>query len=231
MKEKKEFVEKFINEQIAHLENKRKEMDESGQQYLPVITVSTSPGSLGSKMAESLAKKLDFDFYHREIIKEVAKSANIDSSLINSIEKGRFSGIEDFIASLIRKDYIWPGLYMEHLEKVVHAIGKRGHSVVVGRGANFFLPPEKRFSVRTVGGFEKRKENIMREFDVSAEQAEARMRKRESYRMDYIKKSFNADINDSANYDLVINTGEMNLEDCADGVKYLYCKKFSISDL
>ena len=229
MEEKKDLLEKFINEQVVKLDNKRKEMDESGKQYLPVITISASPGSLGSKMAENLAKALGFDFYHREIIEAVAKSAHTSSSVINSIERERFSGLEDFIASLVRKDYIWPGLYMEHLEKVVHAIGRRGHSVIVGRGVNFILPTEKRLSVRTVASFEKRKENIIKEFDTSAEQAEERIRRRESRRTDYVKKSFSADINNPANYDLVINTGEMNLEDCTDIVKIFYFKKFSVS--
>ncbi|MBW1892545.1 MAG: cytidylate kinase family protein, partial [Deltaproteobacteria bacterium] len=115
--------------------------------------------------------------------------------------------------------------------KVIDAIGRRGHSVIVGRGANFILLPEKKFSVRTVAIFEKRKENVIREFDASPDQAVKRIRKREARRQDYIKKSFNADINDPVNYDLVINTGEMNLEDCVEAVKLFYFKKFSISNL
>ncbi len=35
--------------------------------------------------------------------------------------------------------------------KVIGTIGKHGRAVIVGRGANFVLPPEKRFSVRIVG--------------------------------------------------------------------------------
>ena len=134
-----------------------------------------------------------------------------------------------FLASLVRKNYIWPGLYLEHIKKVVNAIGEKGHSVVVGRGAGFILPSQKRFSVRTVAPFKKRKENIMQEFNTSESQAEERIRKREARRKDYIKKTFNADINDPVMYDLVINTGEISIEDCAEAVKLLYSKKFSIS--
>lgn len=230
MEEKKILLENFINDQVIKLDNRRKEMDEKGTPHLPVITFSTSPGSLGSKIAENIAKELDFEFYHREIIKEVAKSADTSSSLIEEIEKERFSGVEDFIASLVRKNYIWPGLYLEHLTKVVNAIGRRGHGVIVGRGANFILPSEKRFSVRTVAPFEMRKENIMREFDTSESQAEERIRKREARRKDYIKKTFDADINDPVRYDLVINTGGMSVEACVEAVTLFYSKKFSISN-
>lgn len=226
---KKELFEKFINEQVVKFETKRKEMDDSGAPYLPVITFSTSPGSLGGRIAERVARAFDFDFYHREIIREVAKSAETSSSLIESIEKERFSGVEDFIASLVRKNYIWPGLYLEHLTMVVDAIGQRGHSVIVGRGANFILAPPRRFRVRTVAPLEKRKENVMREFGASADEAEERIRAREHRRREYIKKSFGADIDDPENYDLVINTGEMDIDVSSETVRFAYVKKFSVS--
>jgi len=229
MEKKKTLLEQFINEQVIKIDNKRKEMADSGTPFLPVIAFSTSPGSLGSKMAQIIASELGFDFYHREIIKEVAKSADISPSLVEGIEKERFSGVEDFIASLVRKNYIWPGLYLEHIKRVVNAIGDKGHGVIVGRGAGFILPPKKRLSVRTVAPFEKRKENIMREFDATESQAEERIRTREGRRKDYIKKSFNADIDDPVMYDMVINTGDMSIEACAEAVKLFYSKKFSIS--
>ena len=228
MEEQKDLIEKFINEQVSKLDSRRKKMDEAGMPHLPVITFSRSPGSLGSKIAEGVAKSLEFDFYHREIIMEVARSSDTSPSLIEAIEKERFSGIEDFIASLIRKNYLWPGLYFEHLKIIVDAIGIRGHSVIVGRGANFILPVKRRFSVRTVASFEKRKENIIKEFNASSDKAEKRILKREKLRRDYIQKSFNADVDDPVNYDLVINTGEMNIEDCTDIVKLCYCKKFKV---
>ena len=63
MENKKNLLEKFINEQVIKIDNKRKEMADSGTPYLPVIVFSTSPGSLGSKVAERVALELDFDFY------------------------------------------------------------------------------------------------------------------------------------------------------------------------
>ena len=229
MENKKNLLEKFLNEQVVKIDNKRKEMTDSGTPYLPVITFSTSPGSLGSKIAERVAQELEFDFYHREIIKEVAKSAEISPSLVEEIERERFSGVEDFLASLVKKNYVWPGLYLEHIKRVVNAIGDKGHGVIVGRGAGFILPPKKRLSVRTVAPFEKRKANIMTEFDASESQAEERIKKRENRRKDYIQKSFNLNIEDPEVYDIVINTADMSIEACAEAVRLFYTKKFSIS--
>jgi cytidylate kinase len=90
---------------------------------------------------------------------------------------------------------------MQHLMKVVGTIGKHGRAVVVGRGANFILPPEKRFSVRIVAPQAWRINNVAKELQT------------ESDRRAFIRKYFNADIADPTNYDLVINTATLNVDD------------------
>ncbi|UCH23993.1 MAG: cytidylate kinase family protein [Deltaproteobacteria bacterium] len=42
----------------------------------------------------------------------------------------------------------------------VSTIGKHGRAIIGGRGANFILPSESRFSVRVVAPFEVRVENV-----------------------------------------------------------------------
>jgi cytidylate kinase len=229
METKKKVLDQFIKEQVEHLKNKREEMDKNGKSYLPVITVSISPGSLGNKIAHGLATQMKFDLLNREIIREVAKSAHFSSSTIEHLEKERPSGIGDFLASLVKKDYVWPGLYLEHLTKIVHAISQRGHTVIVGRGGNYIIPWDERLAVRTVAPLEKRVENIAQEFDVSLKEAEKRVQRREARRKEFVKKSFNADIDDPLHYDLVLNTGTITTEDAAAAITVLHTKRFSLT--
>jgi cytidylate kinase len=105
---------------------------------------------------------------------------------------------------------------MQHLMKVVGTIGKHGHAVIVGRGANFILPPEKRFSVRIVAPQTWRIKNVSRNFDISQEDAKRRVMRTESDRRAFIRKYFNADIADPTNYDLIINTATLNVDDAAE---------------
>jgi len=97
--------------------------------------------------------------------------------------------------------------------KVVGTIGKHGRAVVVGRGANFILPPEKRFSVRIVAAQAWRINNVAQEFDISSEDAKRRVMRTESDRRAFIRKYFNADIADPTNYDLVVNTATLDVDD------------------
>lgn len=202
-------IEQFVKEQIVKWESMVAEQDRKQEVQIPVITVSVEPGSGGTIVAQEIAKRLDFDYFHKDIIEGIAKSAKIRTSVIESLEKERMSGIEDFISSLVKDHYIWPGIYLEHLLKVVSTIGKHGRAVIVGRGANFILPPEERFSVRVVAPLEIRVQNIARHFATSEKNAMRRVIRRESKRRAFIRQSFNADISDPNNYDLTVNTGKI----------------------
>ena len=188
------------------------------QARIPVITVSMQPGSGGSLIAEKVAARFGFDYFHRDIIKGIAKSAKIRATVIETLEKERLSGVEDFIASLYKDQYLYPGIYMEHLLKVVNTIANHGRAVIVGRGANFIIPPDERFSLRVVAPLEVRIQNVARAYKVPAETARKRVIGRESRRSAFVRKSYNADISDPENYDLTINTGRMNIEPAVEAV-------------
>jgi len=184
----------------------------------PVITVCMEPGSGGSVVAQEIARQLDYDFFHRDIINEIAKSSKCTSQLIETIEKDRLFGMNDFISSLINDEYLWPGLYLEHLIKVVSVIGQHGRAVIVGRGANFILPIKERYSIRVVAALDVRIQNIASEYGVSLNDAKKRILKRESRREAFVKHSFDAKLGDPHNYDLIINTEKLSIKSAVNAV-------------
>lgn len=218
MDQKKKSIKEFVQEQIKKWERMYQEEDRKGEARIPVITVSSQPGSGGTIVAQEIAKRLDFDYFNREIVEGIAKSAEIRSSVIDTIEKDRLSGIEDFIASLIKEQYLYPGIYLQHLLKVIGTIGKHGRAVIVGRGANFILPPSERFSLRVVAPLEIRVQNVAGWHKVSIEKAKQRVIRRESKRRAFIRQSFHANISDPYNYDLIINTARMSVESAVEAV-------------
>jgi len=215
---KENSIAAFVKQQIRKWESGPVREAGKPQARIPVITVSMEPGSGGSLIAEKVADRFGFDYFHRDIIKGIAKSAKIRATVIETLEKDRLSGIEDFIASLYKDQYLYPGIYMQHLLKVVNTIANHGRAVIVGRGANFILPPDERFSVRVVAPLEIRIQNVARAYKVPAETARKRVIGRESRRSAFIRKSYNADISDPENYDLTINTGRMRIESAVEAV-------------
>ncbi|MFO7715864.1 AAA family ATPase [Desulfosarcina sp.] len=203
--EKNSSIETFITDQIEKWKKKT-------QTHVPVITISSEPGSGGRKIAQGLAKRLNIDLFDREVVKAIAESAHISGAVIETMEKDRLSGIQDFISSLVNDRYLWPGVYLEHLMKVVAAIASHGNSIIVGRGANFLIPHEKRLSVRIIAPLDSRVNNVAEEFGVTRDEAKRRVINRENRRSAFIRQSFNADVSDPHNYDLVVNTKKLNID-------------------
>lgn len=203
--EKNSSIETFIKDQIEKWEKQT-------QTHIPVITISSEPGSGGRIIARRLAKRLGIDLFDRDIVKEIAESAHISGAVIETMEKDRLSGIKDFISSLVNDRYLWPGVYLDHLMKVVAAIASHGNAVIVGRGANFLIPAEDRLSVRVIAPLEVRVKNVAKEFGVTREEAKRRVINRENRRSAFIRQSFNADVADPRNYDLVVNTQKLDID-------------------
>jgi len=177
---------------------------------IPVITVSMEAGSGGFLIAREVSQRLDFDLYHRKILKPMARSAHVTPEVLDAMEKTRLSGAHDLIASLLDKKYLPQDEYLRVLEEIVHALGKVGHAVIVGRAANFILKPEERFAVRVIAPQETRIRNVAFAHGVSLREAEKRIKNRNARRKAFIKENYGAQVGDPLNYDLVINTARMD---------------------
>ena len=203
--EKNASIETFIRDQIEKWKKQTKP-------HVAVITISSEPGSGGRVIAQGLAKRLAVDLFDRNIVKEIAESAHISGAVIETMEKDRLSGIKDFISSLVNDRYLWPGVYLDHLMKVVAAIASHGNAIIVGRGANFLIPAEDRLSIRVISPLDVRVKNVAKEFGVTREEAKRRVINRENRRSAFIRQSFNADVADPRNYDLVVNTQKLDID-------------------
>ncbi len=208
-------VEQLIEEQMHRWQLMHRGKKEEEKVH-PIITVSREPGSGGRIIAQKLAAKLTVEVFHQEVLHEMAKRAEVSQQMLATMDERGLSILEDWISSLVYDRHVWPDEYLQHLMNVIGTIGKHGRAVVVGRGANFILPPEQRFRVRIIAPRKMRLQNVARDFNLSEEEAKRRVIKTESDRKAFIRKYFNADIADPDNYDLIIHTETLSVDDAAN---------------
>ena len=218
MKTKTRSTEQIIEEQVRRWQIAQKE-EKKEKERISVITISREPGSGGNILAERLSEKLDFDLFYQEFIHDMAESAQVSVRLLETLDEKGVSVLEEWISSLVDKRHLWPDRYLQHLMKIIGTIGKHGRAVIVGRGANFVLPSDKRLSIRVIAPLETRLKNVSQAYDVSVDNVKPRVLKTESDRKAFIKKYFNNDITNPLNYDLIINTGILSIDDAANAVK------------
>ncbi len=118
--------------------------------------------------------------FYQEVLHEIARRADVSEKLLETLDEKGLTVLEDCISSLVYDRHLWPDEYLKHLMKVIGAIGEHGRAIIVGRGANFVIPPENRFRLRIVAPQNVRIANVARTFDVTAEDAKRRIIRTES---------------------------------------------------
>ena len=207
-------MERLIEDQMRRWQLMQTEK-EVARDVLPIITISRQPGRGGRIVAQKLAALLNVEVFHQEVLHAMAKRAEVSEQMLATMDERGLSILEDWISSLVYDRHMWPDEYLKHLMNVIGTIGKHGRAVVVGRGANFILPPEQRLRVRITAPRRFRIQNVAREFNLAKSEAKRRVIQTESDRKAFIRKYFNSDIEDPDNYDLVINTETLSLDDAS----------------
>jgi cytidylate kinase len=98
-------------------------------------------------------------------------------------------------------------------------MGRQGNFIIVGRGAQYILPPEETFRLRFIAPMEFKIANIMRNFGSSRDEAKKYIIKTESDRLAYLRKHFNADWSDPSHYEMVFNTGKLGIDVTVETIK------------
>jgi len=206
---------KLVNGQLERWKEKKVEGG-------PIITISREPGAGGSEIARKLAKDLKMDLIGGQIISRVAESAKMSEKVVRTLDEKHVSTLDSWLTSFFTSRHLWPDVYLRHLSKVILTIGKHGCAVVVGRGAQFILPPEKTFRIRFIAPLEQRIARIMQTHKCSREEAERYIAQTENDRSAFVKKYFHEDIADPAHYDLVLNTATLSVEEAAASVEGVF---------
>ncbi|GAB6907761.1 Cmk3 [Desulfosarcina cetonica] len=209
-------IQQIIEEQVRRWEILRKEKAEA--KTMPVITLSREPGSGGRPVAQAVADRLGLDLFDNKIINAMAQNADTSTRVIRTLDERGVSMIEDWVSAAISERHLWPDEVLHVLMKVVGTIGRHGGAIIVGRGANFILPPESRFRVRIIAPLERRISRVAETYGVSQNDAKRRVLRTESDRKAFVRKYFHSDIGDPNHYDMVLNTGTLSIESAAAAI-------------
>ncbi|MFZ5571355.1 MAG: AAA family ATPase [Thermodesulfobacteriota bacterium] len=211
-------IHQIVEEQAQRWQRLHQE-EKPVAENVPVITISRAPGSGGRLVAQQLAEELKLDFFHQEFIREISQSAHVSKMLMETLDERGLSMIEDWVSAAILDRHLWPDEYLHHLMKIIGTIARHGRAVIVGRGANYLIPREKRFSVRIIAPLEIRVKNVCRQFGSPEEETRRRVIRTESDRKAFVRKYFNADVDDPLQYDLVINTGFIGINAAVKAIR------------
>lgn len=216
----------MVEEQIKKWEMRRQLERKQKETWLPpLITISREAGSAGVVLARKLAEELDLDLFDREILNQIAESAEQSEAIIETLDEKGHSFLDDWIASLVSGRDLWPDQYLKVLMKVTGTIGEHGKAVIVGRGACFVLPPARTLRIRVVAPLADRITCWAQDREISQEEARKLVSKEDAERRAFVRKYFHTDTSDPLNYDLLVNLGNLPMNAAVEAVKAAWKNK------
>jgi cytidylate kinase len=152
-----------------------------------------------------VAAELGLHLYTWEIVEQIAKDEHVSVQVASTLDEKARTELEDWLAGFQGTHNLSEYAYLKDLKKITFAIAAHGNALILGRGASFLLPSEKRIALLLVAPLALRIRNVMEDRGISEKDAQDRIIKVEAEHHQYVKKYFQTDIRDSAHYHLVIN--------------------------
>ena len=196
-----------------------------------VITLAREFGSGGTRIAKKLARELDIPVYDREILKLASQESGIKEELFaQADEVARRNPLLRAIRAanngqLIPSppdtgNYLSDENLFRYQAKVIRELTQEQDCVIIGRCADFILRDvDYVLNVFVHAPLENRIEEEMRIRTLSRADAEKLTRKTDKRRADYYRYFTGRDWRDAAHYDLCLNTGRLNIDQCVEMVR------------
>lgn len=218
-------LEPLVGRQTALCELRRRieaklrappEAENKREGYGPCLLISRECGAGGGLLADMVGRRLGWQVFDREIVEEVARSAHVRCQLVESVDERVRSGWSELRRELAEGDGIGRQSYLLHLRQVILSLGHHGDVVLLGRAANYILPRECAVRVRLVAPLEIRSQRVAARESVTLHKALRRIVQTDTERAAFIREAFGRDVNAAEDYDLVLNTGHLSLEQAAE---------------
>jgi cytidylate kinase len=201
----------FINSQVAaggHFTDKPNLVRRA-------VTISRQAGCGAQIVADLLAARLQshrteiaepWTVFDRNLMEKVLEEHKLPKYLANYLPEDRISALEDMIKNIFGLHPPQETIVKQTAETIL-GLAELGNAILIGRGGNIttaILPHV--LHVRLVAPLGPRIEHVCQDQGLTPAQAREFCQREDLGRERYLKKYFQADINDPVHYHLVINT-------------------------
>jgi cytidylate kinase len=204
---------KIVEDRIKawELEKLRKKRFVTQNEVLPVITISREFGSRGAALAEWIGERTGFKVWDREILQAIADEHGSNHNLLETLDENRRELIEDAILGLLQNVNTNVN-YLRTLIKLVKTIEEHGNAIIVGRGSNYICEDPRSFHVRVVSPVKTRAAEYAERKGLKINEALADIERIDKERADFVSYNFKKSVNNSSDYDIILNSGTLNLD-------------------
>ena len=175
---------------------------------MAIITLARQVAAMGDEVAAGLGRILGYEFITRKQIEERIIDLGFPPSKLPKYDERK----PGFFASMTKDR----DAYQNLSQYAMLEVAAKQNIIIIGRGAfALFRQVPNHISVRLVADQATRVERLMKEFKWTEKQAQQRIAESDANRNGFHKNFYNIDIDDPANFQMVLNTGAIPVNDCA----------------
>ena len=170
---------------------------------MPVVAMTREMGSLGSRIAQEVARRLGYEFLRNDILRNVAREYRVhEARLVGAVEEA--PGLLERLGPPRFR-------YRTYLEAAVLDAALRDRVVLVGRWSTLFLRDVSHaVRVRVCAPRDVRTQRVMARHGLDREAADRRVAAHDEGVRARMRQMFEVDWTDPLLYDLVINTAAVS---------------------
>lgn len=186
-----------------------------------IINVGRQFGSGGRLVALALGRKLGIPVYDQELIAKAAEQSGFSKELFaNSDEKRNLLALSSFIVDVGRfgsaDNYMSDNQLFVIQSNVIRSLAGKGPAIFIGRCSDYILRDRKCLDVFVTATDEVRIKRIAERMNITPEQADSIMRKKDRTRETYYNYYTFGNWGVASNYDLCVDSSVLGIEGTAD---------------
>ena len=192
-----------------------------------VITVSREYGSGGRYVGRLIAEKLGIKLYDKEFIEKVAEKTGFSEEYIESNEQKR-DALEVLNNGFYSEFNNSDELFIEE-SKLIKEVAEKESCVIIGRCADFILKDMKNIiKVFIYSDMEDKIKRATEIYGLDKAKAEKEIKRIDKQRANHYKYYTEKEWNNSANYDISINSDTLGVEKTAELICQIVEEKVSL---
>lgn len=180
------------------------------------IAFSREAGARGSSIGRRVGRKLDWSVYDQELLEYMAQDTVARQGMLDNLTPAATAWVEGQLQQLMREQNISQHPSIQHLARVVLALGAQGEAVLIGRGAGFILPRASTLHVRMIAPLDERIAYMSEWLRLTRDEAAEKVRVRDLRRNEFISTHFHRNPDDVHQYDVLLNASLLGEEVSAE---------------
>lgn len=190
----------------------------------PCITISREAGAGSGLIANRIIASLlpfcknpnaAWAVFDKNLIEKVIEDHNLPKQIAKFFNEEKKSFFEETMNEILGIHPPLLKLYNKSTQTILQ-LAIKGNCIIIGRGANLITSSLSNvFHVRLVAPLELRIMNVQEFYGNSKKEAEEFVNKEDAKRNAFIKEYFNKNASNPHLYHLVINTGQVSLDEAA----------------